>query len=110
MASLAGTAGCDTASGAAKAAARGDKKYGGLKKNPRLAAARASSVRINSTSTLYVRETLSQPDNKTTIGSVAEAVIQRMTESMKSRRGRERGERRQLRTQRSMALAWMQIV
>ena len=72
MASLA------SAGGSVPCAKPATKKYGAMKKNPRLAAARASVTVFNSTSSLYVNETLSQPNNKTTIRSVAEAVIQRM--------------------------------
>jgi hypothetical protein len=59
-------------------------KYGMMKKNPRLAAARGAATVFNSTSSLYVSETLSQPNNKTTIRSVAEAVIRRMKQSMRN--------------------------
>lgn len=75
MASLA------SAGGVGERAKPAAKKYGAMKKNPRLAAARASATVFNSTSSLYVNETLSQPNNKTTIRSVAEAVIQRLEES-----------------------------
>ena len=67
---------------ASLSAAETAKKYGAMKKNPRLAAARSSTVRLNSTSTLYVSETLSQPNNKTTIRSVAEAFICRLRDSI----------------------------
>ena len=57
-------------------------KYGTMARNSRLAAVRASTVRLNSTSTLYVEQTLSQPDNKSTIRSVARAVAQRISGSI----------------------------
>jgi hypothetical protein len=52
-------------------------KYGKLSKNPVAVAKRASTLRLNSTSSLFVDSTLAQPNNQTTIRSVAE-VIQKM--------------------------------
>ena len=53
-------------------------KYGSIAKNNVAVAKRITTTRLNSTSTLFVSSTLAQPNNKTTIRSVAESIQQKV--------------------------------